>query len=44
MADVVQRHEPGHHPDMAPPVTEIGVLGWLRKNLFSSPLNASYHR
>jgi general L-amino acid transport system permease protein len=39
MADIAQRHEPGHHPDMAPPASEIGVIGWLRRNLFSSPLN-----
>ncbi len=24
---------------LSPPVTQIGVLGWLRQNLFSSPLN-----
>ncbi len=27
-------------PDLPPPVTSIGVIGWLRANLFSSPLNA----
>lgn len=26
-------------PDLPPPASEIGVTGWLRKNLFSSPLN-----
>lgn len=27
------------HPELPPPVTHTGVLGWLRANLFSSPLN-----
>ena len=31
------RHE--RHPDLPPPVTETGVVGWLRANLFSSVLN-----
>jgi general L-amino acid transport system permease protein len=39
MADIAQHHQPGSHPDMSPPASEIGVVGWLRKNLFSSPLN-----
>ena len=26
------------HPDLPPPVTIIGLLGWIRQNLFSSPL------
>lgn len=26
-------------PDLPPPVTSVGVLGWLRKNLFSSFFN-----
>ncbi len=26
----------GQHPSLAPPVTQVGVIGWLRKNLFSS--------
>ncbi len=28
-------------PDQLPPVATVGVLGWLRRNLFSSPLNAA---
>jgi general L-amino acid transport system permease protein len=28
------------HADLPPPMTSVGVLGWLRQNLFSSPLNA----
>jgi len=32
--------EPGHHPDLAPPATNTGVVGWMKENLFSSPANA----
>jgi general L-amino acid transport system permease protein len=39
MADATQTYETGQHPDLPPPLTEVGVLGWLRHNLFSSPLN-----
>ena len=28
------------HPDLPPPITSVGLIGWLRKNLFSSPLNS----
>ncbi|SDB25970.1 general L-amino acid transport system permease protein [Desulfonatronum thiosulfatophilum] len=28
------------HPDLPPPLSEVGVLGWMRKNLFSSWLNS----
>ena len=27
------------HPDLAPPASTVGVIGWLRVNLFSSPMN-----
>ncbi|TNE37693.1 MAG: amino acid ABC transporter permease [Alphaproteobacteria bacterium] len=27
------------HPDLPPPASQTGVVGWLRENLFSSPLN-----
>jgi general L-amino acid transport system permease protein len=30
-------HQP--HPNLPPPIASIGVLGWLRKNLFSSFFN-----
>ena len=30
---------PGTHPDWPPPIRTTGPLAWLRKNLFSSPLN-----
>ena len=32
-------HVAGEHPDLAPPVTEVGAIGWIRKNLFSSTSN-----
>ncbi len=28
------------HPDLPPPSTDVGVIGWLKNNLFSSPLNS----
>ncbi len=34
------QHQP--HPDLSPPVTTVGVLGWLRQNLFSSPVNSLF--
>ena len=33
------RYAPGTHPDLPPPVRTTGVVGWVRKNLLSSPLN-----
>ena len=36
---MTQPHVP--HPDLPPPVSAVGVSGWLRRNLFSSPLNAA---
>ncbi len=27
------------HPDLPPPVSSVGPIGWLRRNLLSSPLN-----
>ncbi|MEE2716282.1 MAG: amino acid ABC transporter permease [SAR324 cluster bacterium] len=32
-------YEPGMHPDLPPPVSTSGVVGWVRLNLLSSPLN-----
>jgi len=32
-------HVAGEHPDLPPPVTEVGIIGWIRKNLFSSTSN-----
>ncbi len=36
---VKQEFAPGNHPDLPPPVSTTGIIGWSRKNLFSSPLN-----
>src|SRR5262249_6781063 len=30
---------PGGHPDLPPPATQVGAIGWARRNLFSSPTN-----
>jgi len=32
-------HRP--HPDLPPPVSSVGIIGWLRSNLFSSPFNTA---
>ena len=34
-----QEFTPGNHPDLPPPLKTTGIIGWVRKNLFSSPLN-----
>ncbi|MEC7887950.1 MAG: amino acid ABC transporter permease [SAR324 cluster bacterium] len=40
MSETVQQEfAPGNHPDFPPPVSTTGIIGWSRKNLFSSPLN-----
>jgi general L-amino acid transport system permease protein len=33
-------YEPGTHPDLPPPPGTVGVVGWLRQNLFSSVVNS----
>ena len=39
-ASAMEKEYPvGQYPDLPPPRSTVGVLGWLRKNLFSSPLN-----
>jgi general L-amino acid transport system permease protein len=30
---------PGTHPDLPPPSNTVGVINWLKSNLFSSPTN-----
>ncbi len=30
---------PGTHPDLPPPASTVGLMGWLRANLFSSTTN-----
>ena len=39
MADALQTYEPGQHPELPPPRSEVGVVGWVRHNLLSTPLN-----
>lgn len=29
----------GQHPNLPPPRSEIGIVGWIRKNLLSTPFN-----
>ena len=36
---MAETHVP--HPDLPPPASTVGALGWLRRNLFSSPPNAA---
>ena len=35
------RYAPGTHPDLPPPVRTTGIVGWIRANLLSSPLNVA---
>lgn len=40
MAEQQQKiYPPGGHPDLPPPVSQVGAVGWMRSNLFSSPAN-----
>jgi len=41
MADAAKTYETGQHPELPPPRSEVGVLGWVKHNLLSSPLNAA---
>ena len=40
MARHTMTYEAGSHPDLPPPSSSVGVIGWIRKNLFSSPFNS----
>ena len=40
MAEQTQSYAPGAHPDLPPPVSTVGLVGWLRQNLFSSVFNS----
>ena len=35
-------YTPGTHPDLPPPQSEVGVIGWMRKNLFSTPTDTIF--
>jgi general L-amino acid transport system permease protein len=39
MTDETRSYETGSHPDLPPPATMVGVIGWMRKNLFATPLD-----
>ena len=41
MAEATQSYESGQPSTLPPPRSEVGVLGWLKHNLFSSPFNAA---
>src|SRR5687768_1275716 len=38
-AEVAAPRTTGHRETLRPPVTQVGLLAWLRQNLFSSPFN-----
>jgi general L-amino acid transport system permease protein len=37
--DEGRTYRPGQHPDLPPPAGTVGLIGWLRANLFSGPVN-----
>jgi general L-amino acid transport system permease protein len=36
----MQRHPPTTPSELKPPITSVGIIGWIRANLFNSPLNS----
>lgn len=40
MSDSTAKYEPGMHPSLPAPSSTVGIVAWVRGNLFSSPLNA----
>ena len=42
MMTIKSQYEKGFHPNLPPPASTVGALGWLRENLFSSPINALF--
>ena len=41
MSDIpMSTMEPGTRPSLPPPVTETGVIGWMRHNLFATWFDA----
>ena len=40
MTTETQTYELGNHPDWEPPSNTTGIIGWLRKNLFSGYVNS----
>ena len=41
MTDRAESFAPGQHPDLPPPSSTVGVIGWVRGNLISSPFNVA---
>ncbi len=40
MANEINRdYVVGEHPDLEPPGSTVGIIGWMREHLFSSPIN-----
>ncbi|SVD99012.1 uncharacterized protein METZ01_LOCUS451866, partial [marine metagenome] len=39
MAEVTKIYKVGQHPDLPPPRSEVGVIGWVYYNLLSTPFN-----
>ncbi|NQV99508.1 MAG: amino acid ABC transporter permease [Rhodospirillales bacterium] len=37
-----RQYEVGMHPDLPPPASLVGVVGWMRANLVSSPANTFF--
>ncbi len=42
MADTQQTYKPGEHPELPPPASTVGIVGWMRTNLFSGPVNTFF--
>lgn len=39
MDEQTRTYAPGEHPDLEPPISTVGFVGWMREHLFSSPVN-----
>ena len=39
MAEATETYQVGQHPDLPPPRSEVGVIGWVKYNLLSTPFN-----
>jgi len=42
MPDAPPKYALGEHPDMPAPTITTGIVGWMRANLFSSPVNSVF--
>lgn len=41
MSEATTEYQPGMHPDLPPPISQVGVIGWIRQNLFSNWWNSA---